>query len=49
MLLVSCDDFLEVRSPEDNMKAQEEKELVRQSFLSQEITAPKLQHYQLNY
>ncbi|KTF81669.1 hypothetical protein cypCar_00012690, partial [Cyprinus carpio] len=28
MLLVSCDDFLEIRSPEDNMKTQEEKELI---------------------
>ncbi|XP_056614068.1 cocaine- and amphetamine-regulated transcript protein [Triplophysa dalaica] len=28
MLLVGCDDFLEVRSLEDNMKAQEEKELI---------------------
>ncbi len=29
MLLVSCDDVLEIRSLEDDMKAQEEKELVR--------------------
>ncbi|KTG45398.1 hypothetical protein cypCar_00043539 [Cyprinus carpio] len=28
MLLVSCDDVLEIRSPEDDMKAQEEKELI---------------------
>ncbi|KAK7127196.1 hypothetical protein R3I94_018396 [Phoxinus phoxinus] len=28
MLLVRCDDFLEIRSPGDNMKAQEEKELI---------------------
>ncbi|XP_058615595.1 cocaine- and amphetamine-regulated transcript protein isoform X1 [Onychostoma macrolepis] len=28
MLLVSCDDVLEIRSPEGNMKAQEEKELI---------------------
>ncbi|XP_026091249.1 cocaine- and amphetamine-regulated transcript protein-like [Carassius auratus] len=28
MLLVSCDDFLQIRSPDDDMKAQEEKELI---------------------
>lgn len=48
MLLVGCDDVLEVRSLEDDMKAQEEKELVRLLILVSDYLILESQNVKVN-